>query len=170
MSISKRGCLEQQVLLRTRETAGKCGLTQEEKSSLGLLLTPGWGVSTEGLLSLFFLMFISWEKESIHKQGKGKERGVQRIPSRLCADSREPNEGLELTNHEIMTWAEVRCLTNWGTPTSKLLKGRVWTRVAVLYFCPLQKEGQKPCLTFQCLTGIVCCACSRLFSWSPLYS
>ena len=35
--------------------------------------------------------------------------------SRLYAVSTEPDVGLEPTNHEIMTWAEVGCLTNWAT-------------------------------------------------------
>ena len=34
---------------------------------------------------------------------------------RLWAVSREPDTGLELTNHEIMTWAKVRHLTDWAT-------------------------------------------------------
>ena len=38
---------------------------------------------------------------------RGRERGGQRIWSGLCADSSEPDSGLELTNYEIMTWAEV---------------------------------------------------------------
>ena len=35
--------------------------------------------------------------------------------SRLWAVSTEPDMGLELTNCEIMTWAEVWCLTDWAT-------------------------------------------------------
>ena len=35
--------------------------------------------------------------------------------SRLWAVSTEPNVGLKLTNHKIMTWAEVRHLTDWAT-------------------------------------------------------
>ena len=35
--------------------------------------------------------------------------------SRLWAVSTEPYTGLELMNWEIMTWAEVGCLTNWAT-------------------------------------------------------
>ena len=34
--------------------------------------------------------------------------------SRLRAVSTEPNVGLESMNREIMTWAEVGCLTNWA--------------------------------------------------------
>ena len=32
-----------------------------------------------------------------------REREKERIPSRLYTDSTEPDEGLELMNHEIMT-------------------------------------------------------------------
>ena len=41
-----------------------------------------------------------------------RERGRERIPSRLCNVSAEPDVGLKLTNHEIMTSAKVRCLTD----------------------------------------------------------
>ena len=36
-------------------------------------------------------------------RGRGRERGGQRIQNRLCDDSKEPDVGLKLTNHEIMT-------------------------------------------------------------------
>ena len=35
--------------------------------------------------------------------------------SRLWAVSTEPDAGLELMKHEIMTWAEVSCLNDWVT-------------------------------------------------------
>ena len=35
--------------------------------------------------------------------------------SRLWAISPEPDEGLELTDREIVTWAEVGRLTDWAT-------------------------------------------------------
>ena len=35
--------------------------------------------------------------------------------SSLWAVCTEPDAGLELTNHKIMTWAEVRRLTHWAT-------------------------------------------------------
>ena len=45
-------------------------------------------------------------------------RGIQKIQSRLCAESREPNVGIKLTNREIMTWAE----------------GRFYKEIKILYF------------------------------------
>ena len=47
------------------------------------------------ILSLFILRM----------RGRGRAR-KERIPSRLCTVSTEPNAGLKLMNHEIMTWAE----------------------------------------------------------------
>ena len=68
---------------------------------------------------LFFNVYLFLrERESacVHtrKQKRGRERRGQRIWSRLCAESREPDVGFELTNPEIMTWAEVRCLIEWA--------------------------------------------------------
>ena len=57
---------------------------------------------------------LAWEK--------GRERGRQRIWSGLCAHSREPDARLELTNCEIMTWAEVGHLINWPLYLSYFLK------------------------------------------------
>ena len=37
------------------------------------------------------------------RQGRSREREREKIPSRLCAVSAEPDEGLKLTNREIMT-------------------------------------------------------------------
>ena len=37
------------------------------------------------------------------EQGKGREKGRERILSRLCVTSAESNAGLEPTNSEIMT-------------------------------------------------------------------
>ena len=34
---------------------------------------------------------------------RGRERGRQRIRSRLCTDNRKPDVGLILTSYEIMT-------------------------------------------------------------------
>ena len=53
-------------------------------------------------------IFIYFERERereqcMHKQEKGRESGRERIASRLCTVSTEPDIGLELTNDEIMT-------------------------------------------------------------------
>ena len=40
-----------------------------------------------------------------------REKERERIPSRLCAISAEPDAGLELTNREVITRAEIRSRT-----------------------------------------------------------
>ena len=52
--------------------------------------------------TLFFFKLIYFEKESMCKQGRGKEREGDRIPSRLHAVSAELDVGLKLMNLEIM--------------------------------------------------------------------
>ena len=56
-------------------------------------------------------MFV-FERERQRESKRGRGGEGQRLRSRLCADSTEPDEGLELTNREIMTRAEVRHLTD----------------------------------------------------------
>ena len=55
-------------------------------------------------------MFIYfWQRERQSTSGEGAEREGDKesgAGSRLQAVSTEPNAGLELKNHEIMTWAE----------------------------------------------------------------
>ena len=65
-------------------------------------------------------MFIHLrERETEHEKGReGREREgdtESKTGPRLCAVRTEPNTGLELTNREIVTWAQVRRLTNWAT-------------------------------------------------------
>ena len=43
------------------------------------------------------------ERERAHASRGGAEREGERIPSRFHAVSAEPNAGLDLTNHEIVT-------------------------------------------------------------------
>ena len=66
------------------------------------------------LFILFFKIFI-FERESEHVGRRAEREGRQRIRSGLCANSRDPDVGLELTNCEIKTWAKVRCSTDWAT-------------------------------------------------------
>ena len=67
----------------------------------------------------FFNGFYFWERETHeHELRRGREREgdtESEAGSRLWTVSTEPNTGLELTNHEIMTWAEVGHLTDWAT-------------------------------------------------------
>ena len=76
---------------------------------------PSWGTLAEQVTPnprfscIYFFIFIYLSvhlflRESTSKGGA--ERGGQRIWSRLCADSSEPDVGLELTNCEVTTWAE----------------------------------------------------------------
>ena len=59
-------------------------------------------------------MFIfQRERQSVNRGGAKREGDTEsKAVSRLCAVSTEPDTGLELTDHEIMTLAEVRCLTD----------------------------------------------------------
>ena len=79
-------------------------------------------------LSLFFFFFLIFiferarererERERTPRKGGGgmcRERGGQRIWSRLCTDSSKPGVGLKLTNLEIVTWAEVGRIAPWAT-------------------------------------------------------
>ena len=52
-----------------------------------------------------------WEGQREREKGDTESEGG----SRLWAVSTEPPVGLELTDHEIMTWAEVGRLTDWAT-------------------------------------------------------
>ena len=63
-----------------------------------------------------YLFLRNTERHSISGGGTGREGDTEsEAGSRLWAVSTEPNAGLELTYYEIMTWAEVRCLTEWAT-------------------------------------------------------
>ena len=82
---------------------------------------PGWLSWLSTWLSLFkiFLMFIYlWDRErqSMSRGGAEREGHTEsKAGSRLRAVSKEPNVGFELMDGEIMTWAEVRRLTDWAT-------------------------------------------------------
>ena len=70
-------------------------------------------------------MFIYyWETEKQSMSMGGVERGrdtESEAGSRLWAVSTESNVGLELTNREIMIWAEVGHLTEWAVQAPDLL-------------------------------------------------
>ena len=53
-------------------------------------------------------MFIYFLRESACKWGKGQREEGERNPKRVQHLSAESDEGLELANCEIMTWAETK--------------------------------------------------------------
>ena len=70
---------------------------------------------TPHALKFFSRLFI-FEWQSIIRVGTEREGITEsEAGSRLQAVNTEPDAGLEPTNHEITTWAEVRRLTDWAT-------------------------------------------------------
>ena len=66
----------------------------------------------------FFFNVYFWDRERQSMNGGGSEREgdtESKTGSRLWAVSTEPDAGLEFTDREIMTWAEVRHLTDQAT-------------------------------------------------------
>ena len=66
------------------------------------------------------LVYLFFERDSKHVSnrvwGRGREQGIQRIPSRLHTVNARGH--FELTKYEIINWAEIKhlgCLTNWAT-------------------------------------------------------
>ena len=55
----------------------------------------------KSFFNISFFKFIYFEREREHK--RGRQRGRERIPSKLHSVSVEPDEGLKLMNREIMT-------------------------------------------------------------------
>ena len=75
---------------------------------------------------LIFLMFIIFERETdrqrLSREGAERERGTDsEAGSRLWAVSTQHDAGLELTGHEIMTWAIVSCPTDWATQAPQFI-------------------------------------------------
>ena len=67
---------------------------------------------------IFFLHLFIFDRVRQRMSGGGAEREwdtESEAGSRLRAVSTEPDMGLEPTNREIVTWAEVGHLTHWTT-------------------------------------------------------
>ena len=63
-----------------------------------------------------FIYFCDRERQSLNGGGAEREGDTEsETDSRLWAVGTEPNAGLELTEREIVTWAEVGLLTDWAT-------------------------------------------------------
>ena len=67
------------------------------------------------LFCFYFFNIYSFLRKRQSVSRVGTEREGDTAGSWLWAVRTEPNAGLELTNHEIMIWAEVRHLTAWAT-------------------------------------------------------
>ena len=83
------------------------------------------------------------QRDTECKWGKGRERErdtESEADSRLCAVSAEPDAGLEPTNREIMTWAEVRHLTDKPPRCPGILILNIyWAPIAYLVLGTLEK-------------------------------
>ena len=60
--------------------------------------------------NVYFFILRERERESENRGGT-KKRGRQRILSRFHTVSTEPNVGLKIINHELMTWAQTKSWT-----------------------------------------------------------
>ena len=87
---------------------------------------------TKGPLFIFLSLFnfILREKQTHSVTGGGEGgAGRDRIPSRVCPVSTGPEQGLSLTDWEIMTWAEIKSLVlnrliHPGVPVKFIYFGR----------------------------------------------
>ena len=81
-----------------------------------------------------------WERQSTNGGGaEGEGDTESEAGSRLWAVSTEPDAGPEPTDCEIMTWAKVRCSTDWATQAPHkliILLGGINIKV-----CPLRKNN-----------------------------
>lgn len=105
-----------------------------------------------------YLVILERERERASRGGAERETG-DRIPSRFCAASTEPNAGLELTNNEILTGAEIKSqkpnrLKYSGAPGGGFYpnNNRILEKLEFLNICTIDIWGQMT------LGGILSCA------------
>ena len=69
--------------------------------------------------------------------GEGQREGdtESETGSRLRAVSTEPDAGLELTDSEIVTWAEVQRSINWATQAPQLNHLETDGMIKLIMFC-----------------------------------
>ena len=70
-------------------------------------------------------------------RGEAERKGDTEAGSRLWAVSTEPDVGLELMDCEIMTWTEVRRLTDWATQAPQEVRS---FKLNIFLFGPRWKE------------------------------
>ena len=103
-------------------TIGAVGSWPETKSRTGC--STDW--ATQAPLFLFILR--------ARAQVEGR---ADRIPSRLCAVSVEPDTGLDPTNwNHDLSWNQVRCSTNWATQGPDFFFFNWKSFLLDLYFLP----------------------------------
>ena len=85
-----------------------CFIFESPHKGCGWPLTPPHACLVS-LSDLVFFMFIYLRERE--REGDTESK----VGSRLRVVSTEPDAGLEPMNHEIMTWAKVRCFTSWAT-------------------------------------------------------
>ena len=87
------------------------------------------------LFLIFFNIYLflrDRERQSMSRGGAEREGDTEsETGSRLWAISTEPDVGLELTDREIMTWAEVGRITNWATQAPHVLDFRMYPNWAL---------------------------------------
>ena len=97
---------------------GKFGLIMFCLWFLCLCLWVGlaWNFSLKKFFLNIYLFLRDRERQSMSRGGAEREGGTEsETGSRLWAVSAGPDAGLELTDREIMTWAEVGRLTDQAT-------------------------------------------------------
>ena len=72
-------------------------------------------VSFFWIFKYLFIFEREKERESTSREEQREMETESEAGSRLWAVSTEPDAGLELTDHEIITWAEVGRPTDWAT-------------------------------------------------------
>ena len=98
---------------------------------LGLAITRNHSTFSILFLPYYYCNVHLFLRETELKHGRGREGDtVSKTGSSLRAVSTEPDAGLELTNLEIMTWAEVRHLTEWATQVPLLFLMFVFERAS----------------------------------------
>ena len=102
-----------------------------------LMYSQSWEI-----LFFYFFNIYFWERETVrqkHKETEWGGGGAERqgdteseVGSRLWAVNTESDVGLEHTNCEIMTWAEVGCSTNWAMQAPQEILFKVYLKLGLL--------------------------------------
>ena len=83
---------------------------------------------------MFFIYFWDRERQSMNGGGAEREGDTEsEAGSRLWTISPEPDAGLELTDREIVTWAEGSRSTDWATQAPQLC---LFSIVFLIVGCP----------------------------------